>query len=148
MNPLRAIAPVAFLVLNPSYAQDANSPFREDPSVLSCAPQRLSAGQSLVLTMAPGHGKELAILREEGDVEIPFFLVVQSPPDDMRALMSREAFGAATRVEVPTSATGYKWVGEGGNERIFTTPGTYEVLLSDSLESEEGGHFCAVDYLG
>ena len=106
----------------------------------------LRDGETLTLTLGPGHGSELGIVREQG--EVPYFLVIQGPPPEMQTLMARGEFGAATRVEVPASATGYKWLGEGGNERIFTTPGTYEGLISNSLESEEGGHMCVVEYLG
>ena len=126
-------------------AAEPPSIFAVDPQVLSC-PTMLRDGETLVLTLGPGHGSELGIVREES--EVPYFLVVQSPPDEMRSLMARNEFGIATHVEVPSTATGFKWLGEGGNERIFTTPGTYEVLISNSLESEEGGHMCVVEYLG
>ena len=127
-------------------AAEPQSIFKVDANVLSCSPAMLHNGEPLVLTLGAGHGSELGVVREEG--EVPYFMVIQGPPDDMKTLMARGEFGAATRVEVPSDATGFRWVGEGGNERIFTTPGTYEVLISNSLESEDGGHMCVVQYLG
>ena len=120
--------------------------FPADARVLACAPTTLRDGQSLVLTLGQGHERELAIVREAD--ETPYFLVVQSPPPDMRPFMLRNLFAVATRVEMPASITGYKWIGDGGNERIFTSPGEYTVVMSNDLESEIGGHSCAIDYRG
>ena len=66
----------------------------------------------------------------------------------MHLLMTQEAFADATRVELPASIVGYKWVRDGGNERIFTQPGNYSVYVSTALESEEGGYTCKVRYTG
>ena len=120
--------------------------FPNNPQVLACAPATLSSGQTLTLTLGPGHGRELAIVRESD--ETPYFLVVQGPPPDMRSLMLRDLFAVASRVDMPASITGYKWIGDGGNERIFTSPGEYVVIVSDNLEGEAGGNSCAIDYRG
>jgi hypothetical protein len=120
--------------------------FPTDPGVLACEPASLSDGQTLTLRFGQGHGRELAIVREAD--ETPYYLVVQAPPPGMRALMLRNLFAVATRVEMPASVTGYRWLGEGGNERIFTTPGEYVVVISDDLESGTPGHSCAIDYRG
>jgi len=118
--------------------------WRQDTDVLNCTPAAFGDSEFLLVTLGPGHGAELAILRHSDDA--PYFLVVQSPPADMRILMTREEFAEATTVRLSTATSGYRWVKDGENERIFTTPGRYTIQVSELLESELGGHTCTVEY--
>jgi hypothetical protein len=120
--------------------------WRQDTHVLDCTPAAFRDSEGLLLTLGPGHGAELAIHRHSDNA--PYFLVVQLPPADMRILMTREEFAEATTVRLSTATSGYKWVKDGGNERIFTTPGTYTIQVSEVLESEIGGYTCTVEYRG
>jgi hypothetical protein len=127
----------------------ASGPFgaelwKEDRKVLACSPTKLGPSDTLVLTLGPKHGRELAITRH-GD-NIFFFLVVSLPPADMKSLMSPDEFAKARRVTFKTTDTGYAWVKDRGNERVFTMPGKYTVRVSEVLESERGGHRCTVTY--
>ena len=116
-----------------------------DSNVLSCAPDELRPGGKLVLTLGPGHGKELAIFRASDKTWL--LLIVQQPPADMKLLMSRADFAAATRVEIPAESIGYSWSHDGGEEPIFTSAGRYIVYSSETLESETGGHTCTINYV-
>ena len=117
----------------------------QDPEVLACSPQVLERSSTLILTLGPRHGKELAIERMSDGTS--FFLVVESPPPDMKLLMSPQAFSTATTVETTTSVVGHAWVWGRGSEPIFTTSGRYAVYTSDALESEVGGFTCEVQYV-
>src|SRR5688572_29823187 len=97
----------------------------EYPRVLACAPSSLKYGEKLVLTLGPKHGKELAIRNEKTGVW--YFLVVGSPPADMKSLMTPEQFTVAQSAIIPSDATGYAWVMNRGNEPLFHEPGRYKV---------------------
>lgn len=118
--------------------------WKEDRKVLACSPTTLGPSDTLVLTLGPKHGRELAITRHVDDIR--FFLVVSQPPADMKSLMSPDEFSKARRVTFKTTDTGYAWVKGRGNERVFTMPGKYTVLVSEVLESEHGGYSCTVTY--
>jgi len=125
-------------------ANDKTSQTRweEDPAVLDCQPRVLRLGEPLTLRFGPGHGAEMSIWRVAD--QRPFFLVVQGPPADMHSLMSREEFAAAKTVTLTPDTTGFAWVYDGGNEKIFTLEGEYRIHVSEILESERGGHTCSV----
>jgi hypothetical protein len=118
--------------------------WKEDRKVLACSPTKLGPSDTLVLTLGPKHGRELAITRHVDN--IPFFLVVSSPPADMKSLMSPDEFAKARRVTFKTTDAGYAWVKDRGNERVFTMPGKYTVRVSEVLESERGGYSCTITY--
>jgi hypothetical protein len=118
--------------------------WKENRKVLACSPSKLGPSDTLVLTLGPKHGRELAITRHMDN--IPFFLVVSQPPADMKSVMSPDEFAKARRVTFKTTATGYAWVKDRGNERVFTTPGKYTIRVSEVLESERGGYRCTVTY--
>jgi hypothetical protein len=106
---------------------------------MACSPAKLGPSDALVLTLGPKHGRELAITRQADN--IPFFLVVELPPTDMKSLMSPDR-----RVTFKISDTGYAWVKGRGNEQVFTVAGKYTVRASEVLESERGGYRCTVTY--
>jgi len=126
-------------------SDDGDTPWSENPGVLGCTPGVLRASQSLVLSLAPGHGSELAIRRVSDDTW--YFLVVHAPPDGAPQLMTPDAFARADRVEVPASRHGRASV-DTPLAPIFSTPGPYEAYVSETLESDAGGHVCRFEYIG
>lgn len=140
MNTLGAVLAVAVF----ASAALGTEIWKEDRKVLACSPTNLGPSDTLVLTLGRKHGFELAITRRADN--IPFFLVVSAPPTDMKSLMSPDEFAKARRVTFKTTNTGYAWVKDGGNERVFTAPGKYTVSVSEVLESERGGYICTVTY--
>ena len=140
MNRLCATV-IAAVLAGGAYASDI---WKQNQKVLGCSPTILTATDTLVLTLGPKHGRELAIRRHSDGVW--FFLVVGDAPPDMKSLMSRDDFSKARRISFKTTETGYAWVKGRGNERVFTVPGKYSVHVSDALESERGGHSCTVTY--
>jgi hypothetical protein len=122
------------------------TPLVVNPKVLSCSPSTLKAGQALTLTLGPGHGKELAI--QGPRKEQIFFLVVTEPPKEDPQLMSPSEFKAAKTVVIPADIKARPWVANGSIEKVFSTPGTYRVTVSETLESEMGGHVCSIRYTG
>ncbi|TDK29522.1 hypothetical protein [Luteimonas terrae] len=122
-----------------------NTPWSSNPRMLACAPEVLRPPAPLVLSLGPGHGRELAIRRVADDRW--YFLVVQQPLEGTPLLMTPEAFTRAKRVEVPMSFEGRASV-ESPLAPVFRTPGAYEVYVSDALESDLGGHVCKIEYRG
>lgn len=115
-----------------------------DSHVLACSPTTLSASDSLVLTLGPGHGRELAIRRVSDNTW--YFLVVGMPADDEPQLMTPDQFAMATRAEIPTT---FKVRTPAGTlQSVLDRPGPYEAYVSDILESEVGGHVCRFSYIG
>jgi hypothetical protein len=115
-----------------------------DNRVLSCSPKTLSASDTLVLNLGPGHGRELAIRRVSDNTW--YFLVVGLPSEDEPQLMTPDQFAAAKRVEIPAS---FQARTSGGPlEPVLNRPGRYEAYVSDILESEVGGHICGFNYTG
>ena len=129
----------------PSGDGDGETPWSDNPGVLGCTPGVLRASQSLVLSLGPGHGGELAIRRVSDDTW--YFLVAHAPPEGEPQLMTPDAFARAERVEVPASRLGRASV-DAPLAPIFSTPGTYEAYVSETLESDAGGHVCRFEYLG
>ncbi len=124
---------------------EGEAPWSTNPRVLACAPEVLRSPAPLVLSLGPGHGRELAIRRVADDSW--YFLVVQQPLKGAPLLMTPAAFARAERVEVPTSVAGRASV-EYPQAPVVRTPGAYEVYVSDALESDLGGHVCTVEFLG
>lgn len=62
----------------------------------------------------------------------------------MKSLMSPEEFAKAKEITIPAGTTGYRWDVKGGNEALFTVPGTYTIFVSETLESEVGGYTCKI----
>jgi hypothetical protein len=142
---MRKIVATSLLLafIAPGFAQEETT-WIINNKILDCAPRTLSDSAVLTLRLGPGHGKELAIRRASDNAW--FFLVVESPPAEMRPLMSPESFNTATSVEIATSYKGMEWRSGSREERIFSSPGTYDVFTSDNLESEIGGARCTVKY--
>lgn len=118
----------------------------EDSKQLQCSPKVLDPDDTLILTLGPMHGSELAITRVAD--RWPYFLVVRNPPGEMKPLMTPKQFKAATRVEIPVRIEAFPWVKNGKMERLFSKPGKYDVYVSEILESEVGGYSCTVEYRG
>jgi hypothetical protein len=132
-----ALLLLAFIA--PGFAQD-DTTWIINKDILDCTPRTLSDSAVLTLRLGPGHGKELAIRRASDNAW--FFLVVESPPAEMRPLMSPESFNTATRIEFATSYKAIEWRPGSREEPIFSSPGTYDVFTSDNLELEMGGARC------
>ena len=117
-----------------------------DSQILACSPDTLSASDTLILDLAPNHGRELAIRRASDGAW--YFLVVGLPPEDTPQLMTTDDFAEATRVEIPAFFATRAWAAGAQLEPIINTSGVYEVYVSDNLESELGGHICSFKYTG
>jgi len=140
----KAFAALLFSVFLPGAAHGQEEHWVNDTRVLACSPQTLKPGGSVTLVLGPNHGSELAI-RRNGTREW-YFLVVRSPPPEMRPFMTPEAFKAARRATLTERTEGLPWVDNSKSERVFSRPGRYIVHASDVLESEAGGYICTIDY--
>ena len=134
---------VLLLLVTPCFAQD-ETVWVADTKVMACSPRNLSGSGTLRLRLGPGHGKELAIRRESDGAW--FFLVVESPPQEMKLLMSPESFRTARLVKIPASIKAAQWDTESHEQRVFSSSGKYYVFSSDNLESEAGGAKCTITY--
>ena len=144
---MKSIFFAVLLISSAAAASDGYEPavWSSNSRILACSPATLQSNQTLVLTLGPGHGRELAIRRVSDNSW--YFLVVGSPPEGEPQLMAPEDFALATRVEVPLSSKGRASV-DSPLALIFSRPGSYEAYTSDNLESEEGGYVCRFTYTG
>jgi hypothetical protein len=119
----------------------------DDPSVFACEPKRVSATDTLTLRKNSALLRELAVKRP--DSTMPYFLVVQAPPEEMHALMTTREFSDSSVVKISVaSLAGLAWSNGATPEPIFTVPGTYTFLTSSAIESDIGGAECHVEYVG
>lgn len=115
--------------------------FSVSSSALSCSPSVVKVGNPLILVLAAGHGRELAVRRVSDNAW--FFLVVSGSNPDEPQLMPVDAFTASRSVAIPAMVISVQ-SGKASPERVFSGPGKYEVYVSDNLESEIGGFMCTV----
>ena len=119
----------------------------DDLSVLACEPKSVSAADTLTIRKNSALLQELAVKRPNSTV--PYFLVVQAPPEEMHALMTTREFSDSSVVKISVaSLAGLAWSNGATPEPIFTVPGTYTFLTSSVLESDIGGAECHVEYVG
>jgi hypothetical protein len=102
---------------------------------LSCEPKKLRPGDTLILQFRLPHPKELAI-RAPGNVW--YFLVYEPDKNTPQPAVDKAAFAQMREMRLPVrTAEGTPWAaGKTKNGRIFQQSGTYEVVLTDNLESE------------
>ena len=93
-----------------------------------------------MLTLGPGHGKELLIRRVKDDAQYSFIVADPPLPGYVSPITSDE-FAVAKRLEIPSTAMGYLGGGRGVMP-ISSKPGRYTVYVSDNLDSEEPGYRC------
>lgn len=123
----------------------AQNIWQSNSSKLVCSPRVLHSNDTLTLTLGSMHGSELAIRRKSD--EVPFFLVVGSPPSNMTPLMTTNEFSKTKEVKISAKIEGLPFVYDSKKEPIFTKSGTYTIQVSNNLESEEGGYYCNIKYL-
>jgi len=145
LGPMRiiiAIVPLLALLAPPCCAQDGHAIFNVDRNVLDCSPKHLKLGGTLRLQLAPDHGRELAIRRNSDNAW--FYLVVESPPPDMKQFMPVEAFRIASHVDIPATARAVEWESGHDAQPIFASAGSYDLFVSENMESDAGGFKCTV----
>ena len=125
---------IALLLMEQSTAADG-PPSRK---VLTCEPRQLGWNDTLVLRFALPHPEELAI---RGPDRMVYFLVYEpdaSLPPGWKPIVDKVSFKTMSELRLPVAtAKGTPWaVGRTENELIFGKPGTYEVVLTDVLESD------------
>jgi hypothetical protein len=145
---MKIILAAALLISDPAAESDGYEPaeWLVDGRVISCSPDSLSASGSLVLSLGPDHGHELAVRRVSDNSW--YFLVVGQPPEEVPQLMTAEDFAIAKSVEIAASFKSRAWAADAPLEPIFNQRGVYEAYISDTLESEVGGYFCSFNYIG
>jgi hypothetical protein len=119
--------------------------FAASPAIFDCAPKKVGPQQRITFTKRVEELDELAVMTPRG--EVSHFLVVGAPPEEMRPLMTTEALARANTFSVEVSSLqGLEWAEAAMPEKIFQEPGRYEFFISSTLESEEGGYTCTVEY--
>ena len=116
--------------------------WRQDPEMLLCEPRELTLGQELTLRLGKQHPSELAITRDADGKY--FFLVSKSDALTSPQLMTAPAFKTTRDVVLPGRLQAITGTYGERPTVVFDRVGTYRVLLSNALESEEGGFFCEV----
>jgi hypothetical protein len=106
---------------------------------MTCTPNPLRIGDVLKIGLPGGHGGDFAIVAPDGE----YYFLAFSQPDPsspLQPVIETEAFRAMTGTELHTGeARGIPWSVEGAvtAEPIFTGPGTYILLVSAALETED-----------
>ena len=117
-----------------------------DDRVMTCSLESQPDSDTLVISLGPDRGRELAIRRVADNTW--YFLVVALAPHDVPQLMTADEFSKQHRVEVPAHFQTRAWATDSELESVLNAPGLYEAYVSDNLESEAGGHVCGFTYPG
>lgn len=143
-DTLLSLAVLSVFIFLPtgSRAQDG---YKSNASVLACSPNVLGPNDTLILRLGPKHGSELAIRRLHDQTS--YFLVIGSPPAEMKPLMTTEAFSRAKEVKIPAGYEAVPWASDSKKAPIFSKSGKYVVQVSDNLESHGRGHYCNVQFV-
>ena len=115
-----------------------------DKHFLNCTPSTLTPNGTLTLKLLPNHPGELGIRREKDGTW--YFLISTSPSPGQQLLMLPGEFSKQTKLVVRADIKGYVPVVNGSNQPVFTTSGKYDIYVSESLESEDGGYKCVVEF--
>jgi hypothetical protein len=105
---------------------------------LACTPAVLTDSSTLILQFRLPHPAELAVQAPDGT---PFFLVYErneTTPAGQKPLVEKAAFRSMAELKLNVStAVGSPLVyGRDSNERIFSQPGVYKVILADVYQSD------------
>jgi len=114
----------------------------EDEKVFSCSPKEIILGGSINISLGNGHFEELGIYRKVDKSWL--FLVVGSPPDEMKSLMSPAELMQTSSIVIARNTTGFLWDQRAHNTEILSVVGKYTFYNSPTLESEVGGYKCTV----
>lgn len=139
-----AILCTASLVLTESRAGADPVPaqWRRDQLSLSCEPDTLKPGESLKLKFGLPHAAELAIVRDRDDTF--FYLISKFDDPKVKQLMDPKSFRTTRDLVLGQDLVANSSDNSSQLKRVFEASGKYRVLLSDALESEEGGVYCAI----
>lgn len=107
-----------------------------DKSILSLQ-DTLYLGDTLTIKFKVPHPKDLAILDPDGNF---FFLVYAGSQDGLKPLIDYETFGTLDKLDiVPSETKANPWNASIHENRIvFAKAGSYEIRLSENLETDDG----------
>jgi hypothetical protein len=113
--------------------------WREEASMMTC--ELSEQGGSVTINLGRKHPRELGIVR---DFDQRLFLLVTGDDSTDPFLMSAPEFQQASHITLQRDLLAATSARNEAGDRVFSHPGSYRILLSDSLESEQGGYFCTV----
>lgn len=115
---------------------------------LACTPAVLTSGEKLTIRFPLPHPAELSIFAPDGTE----YLVVYQPlpSSGVTPFVDEESFRKMAKLELPVS-TAMAWpfvYGRTGKEPVFQKPGTYKVLLADTIhtDAEQDVYRCKVEF--
>ncbi|GAB3092324.1 hypothetical protein GCM10027159_06890 [Lysobacter terrae] len=120
------------LALICSTAQAAQVGLRRDRP-LTCPKEVRSTG-TLLIGLGPRHGSELAIVRKSDGAR--FVLVAKDKILDMPSPDFKKTVLFQYYVDAEVEAT------DGIRQKIFNAPGEFQVIVSDDVMADKGGHRC------
>jgi hypothetical protein len=129
-------ATIASLLLSTAIRVSTDVTAQRAAAPLSCDPNKVSADDTLILRFRMPHPAELAI-RAPGNTW--FFLVYDPGPDKSTPppIVDRASFAKMPEMRLPVAtARGVQWEADKKTQLIFQHSGTYEVVLTNWLESE------------
>ena len=142
MRKIVAACVLGLVLHAPARAEEAH--WSISSRALSC-PSVVQAGKPFTVRMAPGAGRELAVHRVSDGAW--FFLVVDGPTAGQRNLVEPAELARRTHLQIPATLQWAAWSAGAKPQAVFR-PGVYEVMLSDNLDSEQGGYKCRLKVTG
>jgi hypothetical protein len=127
---------ITFLLFSIAIGIPAQVTAQRPWQLLSCDPKQVRSGDTLILRFRMPHPEELAI-RAPGNGW--YFLVFEPDPSTPRPIVDKASFAKMREMRLPVAtAKGIPCAaGKNNPEVIFQRPGTYEVILTAALESED-----------
>ena len=128
-------ATVASLLFSTAIGVSTDVSAQRSAAPLSCELKKISADDTLILRFRMPHPAELAI-RAPGNIW--YFLVYDPDKSSPAPIVDKASFAKMSEMRLPVAtARGIRWEGDGKNEVMFQQSGTYEVILTNILETED-----------
>ena len=104
---------------------------------MECAPRRAVSGDTVRIRFPAPHGHDFAVASPDGEL---YFIAFQQPDRSsaVQPLVPENRFATMTEFSVPLAEfKGIPWRTPGGARVIFRESGTYTLLVSPALETED-----------
>jgi hypothetical protein len=127
---------ITFLLFSIAMGIPAQVTAQRPSQPLSCDPKQVRSGDTLILRFRMPHPEELAIGAPGNGW---YFLVFEPDPSTPQPIVDKASFAKMREMRLPVAtAKGIPWAaGKNNPEVIFQRPGTYEVILTAALESDD-----------
>lgn len=135
---MKTVAALALAAICACSIEAVESGPRRGPPI-TC-PKELRSTGTLIVGLGPRHGSEMAILRKSDST---LFVLVSK---DKVLMMPSKDFATVPLMQFNVDAEFP--AGDGEIQRMFSSPGEYEVIVSNDLTDPARGHRCTIQFTG